>query len=159
MSVVTRDEPPTGRAVTVQSRPVRSARIATVVAAVVFVVFMVIALLLPHTTAGVRFTGADQFGMAGVGVLLSIGILSFTRPRMRADERGVDTRGFLGGYRHVDWDLIRAVEFPPKVRFGRLVLPGEELIPLYAVQRGDTERSVEVMDRLRVLHAEHPAAP
>jgi hypothetical protein len=72
---------------------------------------------------------------------------------MRADETGIDTRGFIGGYKHVDWDLVTAVEFPPRVRFARLVLPGDELIPLYAVQRGDGERSVEVMQGLRALYA------
>ena len=61
----------------------------------------------------------------------------------------MDYRGFFGGYRHVDWDLVTAVEFPPKARFARLVLPGDELIVLYAVQRGDGERSVAVMQGLR----------
>ena len=40
---------------------------------------------------------------------------------------------------------MTAVDFPPKARFGRLVLPGDELIVLYAVQRADAERSVAVM--------------
>lgn len=139
------------------ARPVKSGRIATGVAGIVFVAFMVIAVSLPHATAGVKFTVADQVGMAGVGILLTIGILTLTRPRLRADHNGVDARGFFGGYRHVDWDLVQAVEFPAKVRFARLVLPGDELIPLYAVQRADAERSVEVMDRLRALHAAHLA--
>ena len=79
--------------------------------------------------------------------------MSITRPRIRANAAGVDTRGFFGGYRHVDWDLINRVDFPPKARFARLVLPGEELIVLYAVQRGDAERSVTVMQQLRALHS------
>ena len=63
------------------------------------------------------------------------------------------SKAFFGGWRHIDWDLVVAVEFPPKVRFARLVLPGDELIPLYAVQRGDAERSVQVMQQLRELFA------
>jgi hypothetical protein len=137
----------------VTARPVRSAKIATVVAAVVVVVLVAIAAILPGTSDGVTFTAADQFGVGGIGVLIGIGILSFRRPRLSADVNGVNSRGFLGGYKHVDWDLVTAVEFPPKVRFARLVLPGDELVPLYAVQRGDGERSVEVMQRLRALHA------
>ena len=137
----------------VRARPVRAARIAVVIAAIVLTAFVIIAVVLPKTTDGVSFTPADQFGIGGVGMLISAGILLFARPRVRADANGVDTRGFLGGYRHIDWDLVNAVEFPPKVRFARLVLPGEELIPLYAVQRGDRDRSVEVMRGLRALHA------
>jgi hypothetical protein len=137
----------------VTARPIRSATIATVLAAVVLVALLIVAVILPGTSDGVKFTDADQFGVAGIGILIAVGILSFRRPRLRADLAGVDTRPFFGGYRHVDWDLVVAVEFPPKVRFARLVLPGDELIPLYAVQRGDGERSVEVMDGLRSLYA------
>ena len=111
-------------------------------------------MLLPHTTDGVNFDAADQVGIAGSGILVAIGILSLTRPRLHADADGVDVKAFFGGWRHIDWDLIVAVEFPPKVRFARLVLPGEELIVLLAVQRADAERSVEVMQGLRALFAE-----
>jgi hypothetical protein len=137
----------------VTARPVRSARIALVVAVAVVVAFVIIAVLLPHTTDGVNFTVADQFGIGGTGLLVAIGIASLARPRLRADAGGVDVRAFFGSYRHVDWDLVTAVEFPAKARFGRLVLPGDELIVLYAVQRADAERSVLVMRELRALHA------
>lgn len=137
----------------VSSRPIRSARLAVVSAAVVAIAFVICGVLLPHTSGGVKVDLADQFGIAGSGIIVAIGILSITRPRLHADAAGVDVKAFFGGWRHVDWDLILAVEFPPKVRFARLVLPGEELIPLYAVQRGDAEHSVEVMRRLRELFA------
>lgn len=135
------------------ARPVKSARIAVVVAALVAVAFIIIGLVLKHTTDGVSFTDADQVGIAGSGLLVAVGILAFTRPRVRADATGVYTRGFFGGYRHIEWDLVTSVEFPPKVRFARLVLPADEYIALYAVQRGDAERSVVVMRELRALHA------
>jgi PH (Pleckstrin Homology) domain-containing protein len=137
----------------IRVRPVRTARIAVVAAVLVAVVFVICAVLLPHTTDGVNFTPADQFGIAGTGLLIAVGILSMTRPRLHADLDGLDVRSFFGSYRHVDWDLVTAVEFPPKARFARLVLPGDELIALYAVQRADTERSVAVMRDLRALHA------
>jgi len=138
---------------TVRARPVKSARIAAISAAVVLVVFTICAVVLPHTSGGVQVDAADQVGIGGTGLLVALGILLFRRPRLHADAAGVDTRGFFGGYRHVDWDLIRAVEFPHKARFARLALPGDELVVLYAVQRGDGERSVEVMQGLRALHA------
>jgi hypothetical protein len=144
---------PTEKPAEVTARPVKAARIATVVAVVVGAAFIACAVALPYTTDGVQFTVADQFGIGGTGVLIALAIMSITRPRMRANADGIDTRGFFGGYRHVDWDLVNRVDFPPKARFARLVLPGEELIVLYAVQRGDAEHSVTVMNQLRVLHS------
>jgi hypothetical protein len=144
---------PTEKPAEVTARPVKAARIATVVAVVVGAAFIACAVALPYTTDGVQFTVADQFGIGGTGVLIALAIMSITRPRMRANADGIDTRGFFGGYRHVDWDLVNRVDFPPKARFARLVLPGEELIVLYAVQRGDAEHSVTVMNQLRALHS------
>lgn len=138
---------------TVRARPVKSARLAVVGAAAVLALFLFGAVLLHTSTAGVEVDTADQVGIAGTGLLAAVAILSATWPRLRADSSGVDTRGFFGGYRHVDWDLVTAVEFPRKVRFARLVLPGDELVVLYAVQRGDGERSVAVMQGLRELFA------
>lgn len=137
----------------VTARPVRAVRYAVLGAVAVLALFCVAALILRSTSDnGVGFTTADQVGIAGTGLLLALLILSITRPRLRADAGGVDCRGFFSGYRHVDWELVTAVEFPPKARFARLVLPGDELIPLYAVQRGDGERSVAVMQGLRALY-------
>ncbi|MEO6504107.1 MAG: PH domain-containing protein [Jatrophihabitantaceae bacterium] len=137
----------------VSARPVRVRPIAVLAAVVVLALFGFAAVILRSTADGVSFNTADQFGIAGTGLLAALGILSLTRPRLRADARGVDCRGFFGGYRHIDWDLITGVEFPSKARFARLVLPGDELVTLYAVQRGDGERSVEVMQGLRALFA------
>jgi hypothetical protein len=137
----------------VDARPIKSARIAVAIAAVVLVAFIIIAAILKHTVDGANFTTADQFGIGGTGVLIAVAILLFLRPRVHADAGGVDTRGFMGPYRHIDWDLVTAVEFPSRVRFARLVLPGDELVTLYAVQRGDRERSVTVMQKLRALHS------
>lgn len=137
----------------VTARPVKATRVAVAVALLVLVVFGIAAVVLRRYNDGIGFTTADQFGIAGTGVLTALGILSLTRPRLRADAGGLDSRGFFGGYRHIDWDLVTRVEFPPKARFARLVLPGDELIALYAVQRGDGERSVAVMQKLRALFA------
>ncbi|MBV9822652.1 MAG: PH domain-containing protein [Actinobacteria bacterium] len=141
------------RPTVVTARPVRAVRYAVLGAVAVLALFGVAALILRSTSDdGVGFTTADQVGIAGTGLVVALLILSITRPRLRADANGVDCRGFFSGYRHVDWELVTAVEFPPKARFARLVVPGDELIPLYAVQRGDGERSVAVMQGLRALY-------
>ena len=137
----------------VTARPVKAARLAVAAAVVVLVTFTIAALVLQRYNDGIGFTVADQFGIARTGVLSALGILALIRPRLRADANGVDCRGFFAGWRHIDWQLVTRVEFPPKARFARLVLPGDELITLYAVQRGDGERSVAVMEQLRALFA------
>jgi hypothetical protein len=81
-----------------------------------------------------------------------------TRPRLSADREAVRLRSFLGGWRTVPWDVVQRVEFPRKVRFARLVLPAEETLAIYAIQRLDREYAVEAMRGLRRLYARtHPA--
>ena len=78
---------------------------------------------------------------------------------LRADIHSVRTRAYLGPFREIPWELIVAVQFPDKLRFARLVLPGEETIALYAVQRFDRERSVAVMRDLRALYEAASTTP
>ena len=66
-------------------------------------------------------------------------------------------RGYLGNWRTVPWDVVVRVEFPRNVRFARLVLPGDEILALYAVQRVDGEYAIDTMQGLRRLFAAtHP---
>jgi PH (Pleckstrin Homology) domain-containing protein len=137
----------------VTAKPVLMSRIGYLSAAVVFVVFLITAIVMPHANAGAHFGPEDQAATAVLGVILGGLCLMLTRPRLRADREAVRMRSFLGGWRTVPWDVIVAVEFPSKVRFARLVLPGEETLALYAVQRLDRDQAVDVMRRLRALFA------
>lgn len=136
----------------VSARPIRSARIGSFAAVLVLVLFTSGGIWLDPKTQGVSVNLDDHLGMIGVGLMIAAALMSLWRPRVHADESGIDTRGFFGATRHVDWDLVRRVEFPHGARFARVVLPGDELVVLYAVQRGDRERSVAVMDQLRAWH-------
>ncbi len=72
-------------------RPRRIRWVAGVSAAVVAVLFTVLSFGL-HGATGEgpgRFTRGDQAAMIGLGVLIGLGILAFTRPRVRADADGV----------------------------------------------------------------------
>lgn len=140
------------------ARPVLMSRIAIGIAAVIFVAFTVTALLLPHDSGGAHVAATDPIAVFISGVVLTGFALVPTRPRVRADADGVHIRSFFTTWRTIPWDLVIRVEFPTKVRFARLVLPAEETVPLFAVQRLDGERAVEAMRRLRALHAaQHPA--
>lgn len=128
-------------------------RISYASAAFVFVAFLVTAIVMPHASAGAHFGAKDQAGTAVVGVILAGLLLMPSRPRLHADLDGLRLRGFLGGWRTVPWDVVLAVEFPARVRFARLVLPADETLALYAVQRLDKEQAIDAMRRLRALHS------
>jgi hypothetical protein len=117
----------------------------------VLAAFVITAILMKRDNAGASFTGKDQVGTLVIGVVLAGLLLMPTRPRMRADLQSIQLRSFLGGWRTVPWDLVVRVDFPKKLRFARIVLPGEEALAIYAVQRFDKEKSVETMAALRSL--------
>jgi hypothetical protein len=112
-----------------------------------------VAIVMPHANAGASFSWKDQVATAIIGVVLAGLILVFTRPRLRADESSVHIRNHWGPEKTVPWDVIVAVEFPKGRHFARLVLPADETIPLYAVQRADRAHSVAAMRDLRQLLA------
>lgn len=138
---------------TVTARPIKTTRLAVAAAAVVFVVFLIVAIVMPHANAGASFSWKDQVATGTIGVVLAGFILVLTRPRLSADESGVHIRNHWGPEKTVPWDVIVAVEFPKGRHFARLVLPADETIPIYAVQRSDREHSVAVMRDLRELLA------
>ena len=141
----------------VEARPVKVGRIATVTALLVFVLFIVIAFVMPHANAGASFDWKDQLFTAVLGAIIAGGLHLPARPRLRADTEAVRMRGYLGNWRTVPWDVVVRVEFPRNVRFARLVLPGDEILALYAVQRVDGEYAIDTMQGLRRLFAAtHP---
>ncbi len=144
----------------VDARPLLMSRVGYVTAAAVFAVFLVTAIVMPHASAGAHFGVKDQVGTGVLGLLVGGAFLMLTRPRLHADLDAVRMRSFLGNWRTVPWDVIVRVEFPAKARFARVVLPGEEILALYAVQRVDRQQAVAVMRGLRALHAAaRPSAP
>ena len=144
---------------TVTARPIRTARWFWAAAAIVFVAFTVTAFVMTRYNAGATFTVKDQIGTFVVGVVLALLLIMPTYPRMIADEQSIRLRSFLGNYRVIPWDMVVDVRFPAKVRFAQVVLPGDETLAIYAIQRWDRERAVAAMDGLRELFAAtHPAA-
>lgn len=144
---------------TVTARPIRTARWFWAASVFVLITFVVVAFVMKRYNAGATFTIKDQIGTVVVGVVLALLLIMPTYPRMIADEKEIRLRSFLGNYRVIPWDVVVDVRFPAKVRFAQLVLPGEETLAIYAIQRWDKERAVEAMDGLRALFvATHPAS-
>ncbi len=143
----------------VTARPIRSARIADASAVLVFVVFVIVAIVMPHANAGASFGWKDQVFTVVIGAIVAGGLHLPARPRLRADTQAVHMRSYLGNWRTIPWEAVVGVEFPTNVRFARLVLPGDEALALYAVQRLDRERAVATMQGLRRLFAAtHPVS-
>jgi hypothetical protein len=137
----------------VEARPVKAGRIANITALVVFAVFIVIAIVMPHANAGASFGWKDQVFTGVLGAIVAGGLHLPARPRLRADTEAVRMRSYLGSWRTIPWDVVVGVDFPRNVRFARLLLPGDEALALYAVQRLDRERAIETMQGLRRLFA------
>jgi hypothetical protein len=143
----------------VEARPMKVGKIATVTAVVVFAIFIVIAIVMPRANAGASFGWKDQVFTAVLGAIVAGGLHLPARPRLRADTDVVRMRSYLGNWRTIPWDVVVRVEFPRNVRFARLVLPGDETVALYAVQRVDGEYAIATMQGLRHLFAAtHPVS-
>jgi hypothetical protein len=141
----------------VTARPIVLSRISWGLAAGTVVLFTVISFVMTADNAGAHFVPKDQVGAFVLGVVIAAGFWLLSRPRLVADETSVRIRSFAGDFRTVPWAAVVRVEFPGNSRFARLVLPADEILALYAVQRLDKHRSVEVMHGLRALFAaSHP---
>jgi phosphatidylserine synthase len=128
----------------------RRVRVACAIgAASIFVLFTVIGLALTNAT----FKPGDKYAMIGLGVVFAAGILLIARPRVRADAEGVTVRNIIGGYR-LPWVAVRQVRFDRGQPWLYLELENDDAVAVLAVQAVDKELAVNVVRRLRSLHAQ-----
>lgn len=137
-------------------RPKRVRVVASCVAVLLVAVFAVVAVLLrapdgEKSSTGVYFRPSDQVAMLGIGVLLAVGALLFTRPRVRADATGIEVRNIFTTQRFA-WGDVEYLSFPDGAAWARLELPDDEYISVMAVQAADREHAVRAMRSLRGLH-------
>lgn len=135
-------------------RPRRSARNAMVVAVVLVVFFTLAGIFLRVSDTGVGFRRSDQLAMPILGVLLALGTLTLTRPRLRAGKAGVEVRNIMG-YNAFAWKDVRGIAFPDRKAWARLELPQDEYVPVLAIRANDKEYAADAMDRLRELGAKY----
>ncbi len=134
-------------------RPKRIRWVAGPSAAAVVVLFTVLSFSL-HGATGEgpgQFARGDQTAMIGLGVLIGLGILAFTRPRVRADAEGVHIRNVVGGY-DLPWSVVRAVRFDRSSPWATLELHNDETVSIHALQAADKQYAVEGVRVLRALH-------
>jgi len=135
-------------------RPRRIRWVAGVSAAAVVILFTVLSFGLSGSTGDTMGTyqRGDQAAMIGLGVLIGLGILAFTRPRVAADADRVRIRNVVGGY-DLPWAAVRAVRFDRNSPWATLELHDEETVSVHALQAADKEYAVEGVRALRALHA------
>ncbi|MDT7566526.1 MAG: hypothetical protein QOG76_5150 [Pseudonocardiales bacterium] len=138
-------------------RPWRVRWVAWIAAVVLFVVMTAVAVALRSVSTGVYFHTDDQVAMVLLGLFMSLGVLSLTLARVRADTDGVEVRNLLIT-RYLPWSEVLEVSFPDGARWARLELPDDEYLPVSAIQLVDGQRAVTAIGELRALHAAHNTA-
>jgi hypothetical protein len=135
-------------------RPRRIRWVAGVSAGAVVILFTVLSFGLHGSTGDNlgQFRRGDQTAMIGLGVLIALGILAFTRPRVIADETHVRIRNVIGGY-DLPWAAVRAVRFDRHSPWATLELHDDDTVPLHALQAADKEYAVEGVRAIRALHS------
>ena len=138
---------------TVTARPQRARVICWIAAPVVFLVFAFIATGLHGKTGDGpgTFQRGDQIAMIGLGILAALGVLMFTRPRVVADDKGVQVRNVFGSYA-VEWEIVRAVTFGRGAPWLTLQLHDDDVLTVMAIQAADKDYAVRAARALRELH-------
>jgi len=139
----------------VEFRPRKIRWVAASAAGAVVVLFTALSFGL-HGSTGFDNSGSfergDQSAMIGLGVLIGLGLLAFTRPRVRADADHIKIRNVVGGY-DLPWSVVRAVRFDRNSPWATLDLLDDEQVSVHALQAADKEYAVEAVRALRALHA------
>jgi hypothetical protein len=134
-------------------RPRRIRWVASIAAAAVVVLFTVLSFGLHGATGMGRgvYQPGDQAAMIGLGVLIGLGILTFTRPRVRADDQRIQVRNVVGSF-DLPWTAVRAVRFDRHSPWATLELHDNETVAIHALQAADKDYAVEGVRALRALH-------
>lgn len=118
--------------------------------AVVMAVHIFMAVVVDMGDTGAAVTKVDKFAFIGIGLIISFFAYHLRRPRVRANEDGVEVRNFIGT-RFYPWSVIYGLSFPKGDRMARLELPEFEYVPMWAFQSGDAPRVVESVNKFRDL--------
>lgn len=135
-------------------RPRVTPLFAYAVAAVVATTAVLAGVFMRVKSTGVVFRTSDQFGLAGVGIVLAGAILLMARPRLRVGPTGLGVRNMLAD-RLVPWNDVVDVSFPAGKRWARIELSNDEYVPVLAIQSVDRERAVIAMDTVRAAVAKY----
>lgn len=130
------------------------AKILKVWAAIAIIIVMAVHIFMAwavnYRDTGATITPIDQFAFIGIGIIISLACLLLLRPRVRANEDGVEVRNFIGT-QFYPWFLIYGLSFPKSAHWARLELPDFEFVPMWAFQSADGEHVINMVKEFRVL--------
>ncbi|MDO4910646.1 MAG: PH domain-containing protein [Corynebacterium sp.] len=121
---------------------------------VVMAVHIFMAWAVDYRDTGATITSLDKFAFIGIGLIISAFCLLLLRPRVRANEDGVEVRNFIGT-RFYPWTFIYGLSFPKSARWARLELPDFEFVPMWAFQSADGEHVIAQVKKFRELEEKY----
>ena len=134
-------------------RPRRLTRVCVGLAVLVIALFTIVAVALGRGKDGdATFRLADQISMVGLGVLVALALLAFTRARVEADADGIRIRNVVGET-VLPWHVVRSVRLDEGSPWASLDLHDDDTVSLLAVQANDGEQAVQAVLALRALLA------
>lgn len=134
-------------------RPRRLTRVCVGLAVLVVALFTAVAVALGRGQDGdATFRLADQISMVGLGVLVALALLAFTRARVEADADGIRIRNVVGET-VLPWQVVRSVRLDEGSPWASLDLHDDDTVSLLAVQANDGELAVQAVLALRALLA------
>lgn len=141
-----------------EARPVKMRQWVVAGALVVLTIHVVAAVVLRGGgDSGVNLRPVDQVAILTIGIVLSGGVLLFTRPRMRVGAEGVFVRNVIVE-RHISWNEVRGLYYDHGAPWARLELPYDEYVPVVAIQARDGEKAVTALEGFRELEARYGIA-
>lgn len=136
---------------TLELRPRRLRRVCGWAALGVLVSFGVLAALLPAQASGRQLTTGERLSFFAFGLLLAVGLLAFTRPRVRADEAGIRVRNVLAE-RYFPWGVVTGVTLLDSAPWAQLELRDDQSVALLALQANDGDLARRAAADLNQLH-------
>lgn len=126
-------------------------RIAWVAVVVIMALHIFMGAVVDVDFTGAAVTLVDTLAFPALGIIFSVLVfLGLTRPRVRANEDGVEVRNFIGT-RFYPWVVIYGMSFPKGSSVARLELPDFEFVPMWAFQSRDGEDVVRAVATFRDL--------
>ncbi|WP_084638017.1 PH domain-containing protein [Gordonia shandongensis] len=135
-------------------RPRWMNRAVAVACAIVMIIHITFGLLLDVSYTGVNVRWVDKAALICVGILICAVLVYLSRSRLRVGPAGVGVRNMVGE-RIFGWDQVIGMAYPEKGFCARLLFPGDEHVPVMAVQARDADLAVEAMGRFRDLYEQY----